>query len=592
MEKLKSNVFITKKSFDRFRLLQMSRSPILTCNSYDQSSLRCITYSKLMAVSTSDSFSPLIDFLDHNCQATSLLGAVQFPTLLTATDIYKSEVVDFLGHMILFCSERAVTSHSSFQESCRLCGAFLVYIINSSAAEDQNNLISTVVFSLSEGILAIMKEVDFLNISDSERQNFDRELIYVISISCSLLLQVISKAECTQMRDFNGTLGECHEILSWAVSLACSVSEGIQKSPQDEVTPALNGARNITTSEKHLHIDTGDQRSKLEINSNLSNVLVGKRGINTKNCLSDFQLAFDNCFLSPLFWQNNDSYSSVLGTLCSEYLATVLPYQNTEFTATPVNFRNVYREVYGQQVDCVFCPISSPHRTAIIAWSKYSQNSKAFNSMYVLQCTFIHSLNLLLRAEECSDDIGPIDKDDVTDENEDNNDVLHKNVSSKESKNVNCRMRRDEAYSLITISALRMFRTAPDLFLRILCDSASCSLEINFREKQNILNENISSTNSCNFYSTSLQIILKILTESLKNFGGTVSMILSSTLKICNSQNTKGCNEKHPPNPGVIPLFSELVKELESGFLAGTLMLYFITDDLRSQEVRQCLMFL
>ena len=349
----------------------------------------------------------------------------------------------------------------------------------------------------------------------------------------------------------------------------------------------LHNARNSTSSEKD-HGDTGEESTELNADANLPNMPVETEGncmMKKKNYLSDFQLTFDKCFLSPLFCQNSESYTSVLGTLCSEYLAFALPSQYTEFTACPVNFR----DVYGQQVDCVFCPLSPPHRKAIIAWSKYTQNSKIFFSIYALQCIFIHSFNLLLRAGACSDENVLIDKDDVS--NEINSDILDKNTSRKPCKNVHYRMRRDEAYSLITKSAQRIFRTAPELFLRILCDSASCSLEIDFAENHSISNGKNTSINPFNFYSTSLQTILQILTESLEHFGGTVSMILSSALKSCNYQNAKGGKEKHPPNPGVIPIFKDVVKELESGLLASALILYFITDDLRSQEVRQLLTF-
>ena len=553
----KSRYFNLQKSSEQFRMGCFSNTPNLIgncCNSWK----KVLSFSKRAGGLNDDALSPLISYLEAAFISTNPSSNAD-----ASVDIVHFEVDDFLNNTLSYCikyanckreisfnrngnqnessdtvhdindnkmnrdsSRDGIEDHSNgcnrsndrrsssscssskayanssvtsnienLMESFNHCRLLLSYIIMSSDEKDRSFYLTAVSFSLGSHLSKTLRGLDKYNITASERSALEVEIAYVIAMASvfivpSRLVRHDDFSEEHSSRRFSDALGELYEVMSFAVSVLCCISPSTPYFLED--SGFLGKHRNGTVKEELTHEFNNEDSSKI---NEIGEISILRVAINEfiRNALSKRSI---ECHYLPITNQ------------CVRYLSQNIPRNSEEMECSVVGS-------FYDQVDRIFQPFNSTHRSAIVCWTDQASNPRTFFPLYLLQCILIRvfcrlveSVDEYLYDNENSNHfvdgnkrVSAIDAVEDKEAKEINkerlNDSQEKNrtQNSNESKNENKSSegndviksseqhmlqleRRGKAYSLISSVASGMFHRTPTLFLQILCDAVTCALAV------------------------------------------------------------------------------------------------------------------
>jgi hypothetical protein len=641
----KSNISKSEASFKEFRLQHISDKPTLIGNSVNSWSKNFV-FSKNLAISYEGSFAHLIGIMEG-------LAHRQGENSLSSSDSIEVTVNDYLDFTSQFClGESSATpaatptvgacsdlnfsrtpSKDRSMDSYRLCGAFLAYLVNSSPPEDQALFSSEVMFSLASKLREVLGTFNLSCASVQERSDAESAFVHVISLSCGLLFEVFlsyqypccatnTNTRTTHTSTDTGidtlnaqsihpdspvqraSLEECLELLSWTASIATSLSGKTIKSDDavsEEVavsTLAVDTveSNDVLNGEYWLGVDATEKEKGTDLEA--------------EDVISTLQMAFRNFFVIPFFKYLRIHGIRLFEALCTEYLVCGLYNQINSETCFPSNSR----EMYHHQVDDVFYAVSAPHRSAIIGWSEHSLNPKVFFSIYVLQCAMMKAFSSIFEGEPQHLDSKIPDST-----------VFDRNDKMDVQRLSRCRILRKECHSLIVNIAIGLLPASQDLFLRILCDAASCAIAIEVEkrtehrsrstdnssdnsnsssnadnitartqketeketQKESSPPENIPNISEENSHSreNALETIVAMVLEIAECSGIPIPMVLTAMTESKNYHPKGSSDIFDPQNPGVFSSVREMAGELGSGITAAVVILLKIKSDQHGDEV-------
>jgi hypothetical protein len=625
-----SNISKSEASFKEFRLQHISDKPTLIGNSLNSWSKNFV-FSKKLAISYDGSFTHLIRLLEglpHRQGANALSSS-------NSIEVTVNDYLDFTSQFCLRESSAAANATASnslnssytpskeqVMDSYRLCGTFLAYLVNSSTPEDQAHFSSEVMFFLASKLREILGTVDHSCVSVQERSDAESAFTHVISLSCGLLFKVMLSCQdpsCATNANTRTThtptdtntdtldahtihldsaglralLRECLEMLSWTASIAASFSA-------KQITFDNFVSEEVAAST--LAVDTAESNTILDgeywLGVDASEVKKGTE-LEAEDTISMVQMALRDFFVIPFFKYRRIRGIGLFESVCTEYLVCGLD----NLTNVETSFPTSSKEMYHHQVDDVFYALSTPHRSAIIGWSEHSLNPKTFLPIYVLQCMIIKAFSRIFGREP-----------QHTDSKMPNSNVFTRNDEPDVQRLSQRRIRRKQCYSLIANVATGLLPASQDLFLRILCDAAACSiaLEVEKGNGSSDKSSNSSSSSSSNLARTeeekhmksvtppnipnkfkvyshsqesSVEIIVAIVLEIAEHSSIPIPMLLTAMMESKN-YHPKGSEDSFDPqNPGVFSSVREMAGELGSGFTAAAVILLKITSDQHGNQV-------
>ena len=409
----------------------------------------------------------------------------------------------------------SVTSNvDNTMESFNHCRLLLSYIIMSSDEKDRRFYLTAVSFSLGSHLSQTLQGLDKYNITASERSALEVEIAYVIAMASvfifpSRLVRHDDFREEHSFRSFSDALGELYEVMSFAVSVLCCISPS---TPYFFEAPGyLRKHRSGTVKEELTHEFDNEDSSKI---NEIGEISLPRVAINefVRNALCKRSI---EC-----------NYLSITNQ-CVHHLSHNIPGNSEEMECTVVG-------LFHDQVDRIFQPFNSTHRSAIVSWTDQASNPRTFFPLYLLQCILIRVFCRLVESDDeylydnedsnyCVDrnDRGSAidvvedkeaketykerlnnsqEKNRTQNENENKNENENENENRNRNRNKNKHsdfprnslndvikssehymlqlQRRGEAYSLISSVASGLFRRTPTLFLQILCDAVTCALAV------------------------------------------------------------------------------------------------------------------
>ena len=662
-----SKICIAHESHELFRMQSIYKPPIIIGH-FGESLPKLFVYSYQSVCEFNADLTPLLEYFDSSIQSplsnkkgisSSKMTLIEEELFLLLTLNYCKEksAKKLFFPTIYLDLEGNIGRHEndSLIRPERLSGIMLAYLINAIPMKDRSSCISSVVFKLGSNLQKSINNVNFESDNDKNVSSILVELVYNIFSACSIYVNVFQYSKNTDKNDRNVNekhkvstndfaLDECHELLSWSFSLAFSNKNFTKKSSQFRINP----------SEKDKSINQDCNLSLLNTISTNSGLNANEDGIH----YSIFQSALFQFIISNIFNENDemkrDEFISVLGEKSSNYLnlnlTNNLNFYDGNNNKNSKNLSNCM-EAFHEVVGSVLYPLNLAHQSAIISLSEYHSNSKLFFSFYCLQCCFIfyfcsiidESKNFnKMKTDNCGNDQNYTDnKVDDNYNNNDNNDhdnSNNDNNNSKENKEyndnlnriiipmyttnnqsskanikncTNLRLKRGTAFTFIVTSAKKILPRDPELFLRILCDSLSCSIAIEIEKKIKFMETKNGNNNSKEHFSPEdssqedsfkddstevipqfniIEQMVYLLFDIADELGINISTILSCVLK----------NEKFDPLREIIGIPKEMTKipnsktvptllrmscEFGSGFLTSIIFLFSLVDSRRCQEV-------
>lgn len=643
----KSSISSLEASSRQFRLQHVFDKPTLIGNSVNSWSGNFL-FRKKLAISFDSSFKHLIEFLERLPNRER--------DVAPSSDDIEITVDDYVVYTTQFCLRESGTtiptatskndlnsSHTPGKEqmidSCRVCGAFLAYLINSSPQGDRAYFSSAVIFSLASNLHAKLKTVDVSCVSFQDRYGVESAFLYAIALTCGLLFKCFLSCQdpsCvtttrtswrtkhtprdtdtdadtdtlkvqsmhTDRAVLKTSIGECIELLSWTGSIAASFSGKEITSGstvgEDDTAPSsagdTGGSYTVLDGEFWLKVDTLEKNKET----------VSK----AEDVISTVQMAFRDFFVIPFFKYRQIYGSGLFETVCTEYVVRGLHTQKNVKSCLPTSSV----EMYHHQVDDVFYALSAPHRSAIIGWSEHTLNPRVFFPLYVLQCAMMRAFSSIFDIEE-----------QQKDSNSPNSTVFDRRDKPDVQRLSRCRIRRKECYSVIMNISSGLLPACQDLFLRILCDAAACAVAIELqKEKQEKSVHDRSNSSNSNHGSITaklektiekengtysetsrtpqnipnnskehsyiqenvLETIVSIVLEIAERSCIPIPVVLTAILKSKNYHPQGTSDLFDPQNPGVFPSVTEMAGEPANGITAAAVILLNITSDQHGQQVK------
>ena len=378
------------------------------------------------------------------------------------------------------------------------CRLVLSYVIMNSDEIDRSFYLTALSFSLGSHLSKTLEGLDKFNMTTSERSALELEISHVIAIASvfifpSRLVHHDDSSEEHSSRSYSGALGELYEVMSFAVSVLCCILPSTPYSFED--SGYIRKHRNGTGTEELTREFNNEDSSK----------------INEIEEIPLPRVAINEFIRNALCLRSIECHYLSMTNQCVLYISNNIPG----------NFEEVECPVVGSfydQVDRIFQPFSSTHRSAIVSWTDQASNPRTFFPLYLLQCILIRVFCRLVGSdneylydnensnycEDGNDGGSAIDIVEDKEAKEMNKGRLNNSQekyraqyeNDNEKKHSDCRKsnlndvikssekhmlqlkRRGEAYSLINSIASGMFHRTPILFLQILCDAVTCAMAI------------------------------------------------------------------------------------------------------------------
>ena len=426
-----SKIDTANKSYERFRMQFMYKPPILIGYS-SKSWSKQFTYENQSVFAFDVELSPLLEYLSSSIQISDHGNKPVSKEGLPSSEIILIGEESFLNLALSFCKENSrktflpIAINNDFKCSSRrdsrhsqlipakISGIMLAYLINAIPLNNRSSCISSVVFILGSNLHKSIRNIDFQSVNNEEMKSIIIEIIYTISLACSIYFNLFQdtksddknergaaeqKSEInTKINIDNSALDDCHELLSWSLSLIFS-NKNISKYYLDSTINSIDVKEPLNQETIQCHT------SSFSMNTGSP-----EKGENYSS-QSIFQYAvFLFLFQPGLKGQNRRKKFLFLCEKSLNYLNLNMKNnfdnkkinRNNENTLHLLNSTEAFHEV----VCSVLYPICSRHRNAIKFLSESYPNPKLFFSLYCLQCCFILSICSAVehRLDECNDD--------------------------------------------------------------------------------------------------------------------------------------------------------------------------------------------